>query len=532
MCGIFAAFWPYPECEISQYILNGVSYRCKHRGPDMSSTERFDLGRLTFHRLKVVDVSGRGMQPFRSSPGETAEVGVYSICNGEIYNFKGLEDKLRGEFGDKFNSKCDCEIVPHLIEHWGPVETAKRMDGVFAFVSYQPSTGLIVAGRDPFGVRSLYYDILPNGEVIFASEAKCFDRKWNPKPFPPGHIWTNGSALGLNYGQNSNGFLKYYELPGREFITDERSVIVKQLETLLYKSVSKRLMLDQPYGCFISGGVDSCSVASILNRIESTRRRTDQDRFRLKTFSIGLEGSTDLPYAEEMSNYLRSEHYQYVVTEEDFISVVPEVIKAIESSDPTTVRASTPMYLLSKYIKEYHPEVKVVFSGEGADEIFGSYRYFDNAPTDEEYHEETRRLLSELYLYDCLRADKTTGANGLELRVPFLDKTFVEYVLSIPVEYREKKQILRDAMATYLPNSIRNRPKEAFSDGVSSVDKSWHQTIRNWIKQTGKFPDLDGDDLEAAYYNSILEKMYPTLEPIPRWVPRWSQTTDSSARAL
>ena len=317
---------------------------------------------------------------------------------------------------------------------------------------------------------------------------------------------------------------QYWELPRTKcpLMTNNMN-ISSDINSILTEAVKKRLISDRPIGCFLSGGLDSSIIASILTRLLRVENK------KLKTFSVGLEGSPDIEAARIVSEYLDTDHHELIVTEDDLFNNIEPTIKQIESYDITTVRASTPMYLLSKWISE-NTDVIVLFSGEGSDELFGSYLYFKNAPDLDSFQQETHRLIQDLPYFDVLRSDRSTAGAGLEIRVPFLDKKFVNYITSLPPNYKIindntqiEKAILRDAFKDYLPDSIINRRKEAFSDGVSKEERSWYKIIQERVS-------------EEQYYKDIFNKYYPGRDNlIPYlWLPKWSGDTNNepSARVL
>jgi asparagine synthase (glutamine-hydrolysing) len=532
MCGITGFIAKDPASNLNH--LSQEANKVQHRGPDRSTTtivgaESDRKVRLDFHRLCVNGLNEESDQPLVAGDW-------YLICNGEIYNYRQLAETY------PIVSSSDCEVLAQMLACGQSVkQTAIAADGVFAFFGVNPSEKRIVVARDLFGVRGLYYGW--NDDVVgFASEMKALSICHTVKAFPP-NTWLeldySGSDMVWNWGTYWRPFqMNTY----RTLFTDEDRA-VRACQNMLRAAVRKRMMSDRlPIGCFLSGGLDSSLIAALL--VEELPQPSD-----LHTFSIGMEGSTDLSYADEVANFLGTTHHRVIVTEKEMLDAIPNALRHMETWDTTTVRAGTGMYLLSRWIAT-HSEVRVIFSGEGADELSGSYLYFRNAPTPEDYQEECLRLCRDLHRYDVLRADQSTAAAGLEVRVPFLDRDFVNIYLRIdprlrcprPVENRKiEKYLLRKAFSPCLPPSVAWRVKEAFSDGVSSQTNSWHHIIQNHVKQ--KIVDIvDNEDApvplteEARWYRQLFQSFYPGRDHvIPYyWLPKWvgSGITDPSARVL
>lgn len=530
MCGIFAYFSIIKLDDQTKKEFEFYSNKIQHRGPDM--TEKYfilnDTGMLVFHRLSIVDKSYNGMQPFYNQD-------CYSICNGEIYNHKFLENMY--DLGVK--SKSDCEVIIPLVKKLGIEEACNMLDGVFAFVMVDDNGDVIIA-RDPFGVRSMYIGTNNNGDLCVSSELKGIPVGFSVNTFSPGtySVYRKQNNKYVEVGQK-----RYYEY--KYPITNKietRDQITYNISSLLEKAVQKRLMGDRQIGCLLSGGLDSSIIAYLLCNNYQTKNR------KLKTFSVGLKGSVDLYYAKIVANYLQTDHTELIISEEDMLNGIDNNIYHIESYDITTVRASTPMMLLCKYIKN-NTDIAVIFSGEGSDEASGSYMYFHNAPDEKSFHQETERLLSELHLFDVLRADKSASAAGLEIRVPFLDKQFIKYYMSIDPSLKIpgkniEKRLLRESFENMLPSEIVWRVKEGMSDGVSSQKKSWFSIIQDYCDKKvdpenyKKYDRMDPPyppTLEALYFRNVFEKYYPGLSHvIPHyWLPKWSgNTTEPSARTL
>lgn len=527
MCGIFAYLSSTSSTVDNDDLLEYVG-KIQHRGPDMTRYEYLfeKTGLMGFHRLSINDQTEKGMQPFKVKSS-------VSICNGEIYNHEDL--KKRYECSVQSNS--DCEIIIPLINKIGIMKACKELDGVFAFVVVQENGDVIVA-RDPFGVRSLYTGINHSGDLCVASEMKSIPPDFHVKPFPPG---TYSVYRKMNDKYSESVCERYFGYHYVNTVADKRETTVQNIRYLLESAVEKRLMSDRSIGCLLSGGLDSSIIASVLCRMYQTSER------RLKTFSVGLKGSVDLQYAQKVAKYLGTDHTEVVLTEDEMVDAIKSTIYQIESYDTTTVRASTPMLLLCKYIKQ-NSDVTVIFSGEGSDEASGSYLYFHNAPDEDSFKLETERLLSELHRFDCLRCDKSTAGAGLEVRVPFLDKTFLKYYMSINPTWKQpngqiEKRLLREAFMDILPKEVAWRVKEGMSDGVSSMNRPWFEIIQERVKS--RFSKKEYDEFqedanppmtnEALYYRKIFEEYFPGRSTtIPHyWLPKWSgDTVEPSARTL
>lgn len=513
MCGIFALLSTTDYClsDLTPYI-NAI----QHRGPDHSSIVRFsDKIALAFHRLAINDLTSNGNQPFYHPDFPSMAL----ICNGEIYNHKELAEKY------KFNlkSKSDCEVVLHMYQRFGLAQTCQELDGYFAFVIADGDQ--LYAARDPIGIRSLFISERPD-KVYIASELKGLPHDTPCEQFPPGTWWSSESRV----------YTPYINMCEHAIHSQTYTEARETVRLLLEKAVEKRVtMSERPIGCLLSGGLDSSIICALVAKYSATP---------IHTFSVGFEGSTDCAYARKVAEHLHTIHHEVILTEQDMLEAIPEVIRQIESYDTTTVRASTPMYLLSKYISK-HTDIRVIFSGEGSDELSGSYLYFYNAPSEEEFYKETLRLVKDLNYFDVLRCDKSTATNGLEVRVPFLDKDFVEYYLylhpslKIPSEFQCEKYLLRDSFEEMLPKEVAWRTKEAFSDGVSGKEKSWYQVIQEYV-ETLEIPEMEYTFnppvlKESKWYRMIYNCAYPNQDHlIPYyWLPKWTgDVKDPSARIL
>jgi asparagine synthase (glutamine-hydrolysing) len=516
MCGIFASL--YSEYSVEE--LTPSIQAIQHRGPDHTEiahvTQDIILG---FHRLAINDLSPNGNQPM--SHPQHPEIKL--VCNGEIYNHKLLST----QFGFPVKSGSDCEVILHLYKRFGILETCKMLDGYFAFVLVDGEK--VYAARDVIGIRSLYMG--SRGKSIYlASELKAIhDLCDSVSQFPPGCYWD---------GEN---FTVYHHLYSETLITLPEEQAIRFLRKSLENAVEKRVeTTERPIGCLLSGGLDSSIICALVNA-----RSLKNTGKPVHTFSIGFEGSTDCHYARMVAQHLGTVHHEVIVTPQDMIEAIPEVIRMIETYDTTTVRASTPMYLLCKYIAQ-HTDIRVVFSGEGSDEVSGSYLYFHQAPNEKEFHEETLRLVRDLHYFDVLRCDKSTACNGLEVRVPFLDRNFLQFylhlnpVMKMPARYSIEKYLLRKAFEDLLPHEVTWRVKEAFSDGVSSREDSWFSIIQRHVS-TLNLKDSSRDSYlppvlkETRWYRSIYDTVYPGRERLLPyyWLPRWvGDVADPSARVL
>ena len=556
MCGIFALIDPSQKFLDNDYIKSQFM-KGQHRGPEFSIMKKFDFLTMGFHRLAINGLNKGADQPIEFN-------NIVLICNGEIYNYKSLYKLLN----IKPSTDSDCEVIIHLYLKFGLDHMLQLLDGVFSFCLLDKRNNTISFARDPFGIRPLYYGLL-NDVFIYASELKMIEGFYNSidcnsnkfiHSFPPGsYTYYNFEGKQL---MESN-VMKYYNFPFSSSISNDsiNETSLSRIEIEQYKNiflkvkkdflnaVHKRVeSSDRPIACLLSGGLDSSLVSSIVNKY-----LIDSGRPPVETFSIGLKGSVDLHYAKLAADYIGSKHTQIEITEKDFFDAIPEVIKAIESYDTTTIRASVGNYLVSKYIKE-HSDAKVIFNGDGADELMGGYLYFHKCPDDLEFDFECKRLLRNIHYFDVLRSDKTISAHGLEARTPFLDRTFVQNYLSIHPSIRNhnnklmplEKWIIRQAFLydenekLYLPEEILTRRKEAFSDGVSSQTKPWFQIIQENIPE--KYHNVPSEKYminppttpEQYYYRSIFEETYPNCSHvIPYfWMPRFIESTDSSARTL
>jgi len=558
MCGIWAYVLPNGQAmddadvSVTDRYLTEVQRKkllstVAKRGPDRSK-EFLSSGKnfhLAFHRLAIHDLSPSGDQPFTitDKDGNT----YYVICNGEIYNYK--------EIGNKYNmqlqSDSDCEVIVHLCNmYWDTPEVILQdLEGEFAFVAVrETSQGIIsiLAARDPYGVRPLYYSPHTNGSILFSSllsgimDAEYLDSTLKGSHFPPGHYYTSDMTP-----SDTLLFTQYYKLAinrnSAPSVEDDRSIVLQfdeyydNITETLIEAVKTRLASDREIGFFLSGGLDSSLVVGIATRILGLGATEGTKPAR--TFSIGMEGSPDLAYAKQVAEFLGTNHTEVRFTAEDAISVIPEVVKCLETYDITTIRASIGSYLLAKYIRE-NTDVRVIMNGDGSDEVACGYIYNYYAPSPAEAHADAERLLEEIHMYDGLRVDRTVSHHGLEARLPFLDPHYVKAYFEVPEELRVpmkgcriEKHLLRQAFAlgypNVLPNDVLFRPKEAFSNGVSAAKgKSMIAAIQECAESIGV--------TEADLYKNIFEELFPNhLHVIPRyWMPRWCEATDPSATTL
>ena len=546
MCGIFA--YLLFKNEIKTRPSKNIKENSRlifGRGPDVNKEWIFEEDEiylnLDFYRLSIMDTSSNGDQPLKHPTKD-----IWIICNGEIYNHEKL--KLENDFETSSNS--DCEIILHMYEKYGIRKTVENLDGVFSFILYDKEKKRIFAARDPIGVRPLFFAINNQDKsMAFASEMKCLTNLFDTVDiFQPGHYlemaiedntFSNIKSIEVlnNFSIKYQKF-SYYQYYYPENYKKEADALI-DIRNMFIDGVNKRLMSDRPVGCLLSGGLDSSLVSSIVSM-------SYEDKKNLHTFSIGLENSPDLDNAEIVSKYLGTTHHRVELKVEDFIAAIPEVIKTIETYDITTIRASVPNYLLAKYISE-NTDIIVILSGEGADEIFGGYLYFHYAPSEEEFQEETHRRVRLLHQFDVLRCDRTTATHGLEVRVPFLDKEFINYVLSldpalkISNNKRMEKWILRKAFEGFLPEKILWRQKDAFSDAVGytwvskikEISKN-NISLERYENRKELYPHNTPDTEEAFYYREIFEEYYPNKSHLISeiWRPKWTDITEPSATAL
>ena len=537
MCGIFCAI--KFDGKLDQQELNSCSSKIYPRGPDGQKTVIFGKNNnqimMTFARLAIMDTSSIANQPFQDKTGKV-------ICNGEIYNYQ----KLAKSYSIQMNTNCDCEIILPLVDKIGFEQMIKtELDAEFAMIYFSEKDNAIYAARDRYGVRPLYFGrnnttrtiyfsselkaLHPVAEIIFQVEPSIYYK----------------ISLNLEW-DTALSSKKYYDYDKLINVTDYLTntyYIQNKIREYFTEAVSKRLCSDRPIGFLLSGGLDSSLVVSIASKILGPEK--------IVCFSVGMDGSPDVESAKKVVSYLGIKNHHIIPFTVDIgIKNLENVISTIETYDITTIRASTPQYIMAKYISE-KTNIKVILSGEGSDEIHGSYKYMRFAPNEKEFHDETIRLLIELCYFDNLRTDRTTAAWGLEVRVPFLDHQYVEFVSTISPKLfmydkeNIEKKILRDSFRGYLPDDILYRPKEAFSDAVSTTDISWYQSIAKFADNVISDKELKNNNFlinkpqskESLYYRKIFNNFYPNRDRIlPHyWLPKFpvgNIITDPSATIL
>lgn len=491
------------------------------RGPDMSRVIDTGNGYLGFHRLAIMGLDESGMQPFSLD-------GNYLVCNGEIYGFRKIKKELESEY--TFKSESDCEILLPMYEKYG-LSMFEKLDAEFALIIYDKKTGKLIAARDPIGIRPLFYAVGKDGEMMFASEAKNLVGLADKiMPFPPGHYYADGK------------FVCYNDIAKRETpVSDDIDTVCRKIHDKLVAGIEKRLDSDAPLGFLLSGGLDSSLVCSVSSKLMGKK---------IRTFAIGMsEDAIDLKYAKEVADYIGSDHTEIIIDKDKVISSLEEVVSILGTYDITTIRASMGMYLICRAIHET-TDVRVLLTGEISDEIFG-YKYTDFAPDAEAFQSEAEKRLSELYMYDVLRADRCISANSMEARVPFGDLDFVKYVMSIPASmkmntYGKGKYLLRRAFeGDYLPENILWREKAAFSDAVghSMVDyiKEYAASLytdEEFEEKRKKYTFAAPFTKESLLYRELFEKYYPGQAEMVKdfWMPNKSwencDVDDPSARVL
>ncbi|KAG7034197.1 Asparagine synthetase [glutamine-hydrolyzing] 3 [Cucurbita argyrosperma subsp. argyrosperma] len=560
MCGILAVLSCVDSSQAKRSRIIELSRRLRHRGPDWSGLHCFENCFLAHQRLAIVDPTS-GDQPLYNE-----DKTIVVTVNGEIYNHKELREKLKGH---QFRTGSDCEVIAHLYEEYGE-EFVDMLDGMFSFVLLDTRTKTFIAARDAIGITPLYMGWGLDGSIWFASEMKALsDDCERFVSFLPGHIYSSKQG-GLRRWYNPQWYTEmvpsghYDPLVLRKAFEKARTLNLKLAAFWFLNAVTKRLMTDVPFGVLLSGGLDSSLVAAVACRHLADSEAANQWGSQLHTFCVGLKGSPDLGAAREVADYLGTRHHEFHFTVQEGIDALEEVIYHIETYDVTTIRASTPMFLMSRKIKSLG--VKMVLSGEGSDEIFGGYLYFHKAPNKKEFHEETCRKIKALHLYDCLRANKSTSAWGVEARVPFLDKEFISTAMNIDPDWkmirpdlgRIEKWVLRNAFddekEPYLPKHILYRQKEQFSDGVGY---SWIDGLKDHAEKQVTdamlmnanfiYPENTPATKEAYYYRTIFEKFFPknaARSTVPggpsvacstakavEWDAAWSKNLDPSGRA-
>lgn len=577
MCGIWCIFGNDADCPVSKLLDSANSIQ--HRGPDcfrFENVNHYANCCFGFHRLAIID-DINGMQPMRL----LGKPHIWVTYNGEIYNYK----RLGKQFKFDYQTDCDGESLIHLYDRGGIDFMASQLDGVFNFCLLDTKAKKVFIGRDTYGVRPGFkYFNQDKGLLAVCSEVKGLVgvkqhdngiSKEKIVPVLPGHVeeynlksdgkvefvrqerfhWAERfprykTSLRLDDVAAEGGAGDRASESTEELVAGS---VEAKLRRLLTEAVKKRMIGQRRIGCMLSGGLDSSLITSLVHR---SMGEMGLD-YPLQTFCIGMEGSPDLANARIVADFLGTEHHEIKFTPEEGVGALSDVIRHLETYDITTIRASVGMYLVSQYIKRNTDSI-IIFSGEGADELMQGYIYFQKAPSAEAAHEESVRLLEDLYLYDNLRADRTTAAFGLELRVPFLDHQFSSYFLSLDPElarpadaHGNEKFLIRSAfdpkdssMKPFLPAEVLWRPKEAFSDGVSSQKKSWFQILQDFIEQhvtdqeleeaLKTYPFNTPKTKESLFYRRKFEEFFPNCSHLTpyMWMPKWVQTDDPSARTL
>ena len=581
MCGIFALL---NSNHIHIDVIHDEFIKGQGRGPEFSKLDNSYMKMiLGFHRLAINGLNNESNQPLVIND-------IVLICNGEIYNYKQLYKYMSVEP----TTGSDCEVIIHLYLKYGIEQTLQMLDGVYAFILYDNRINddlqnKVYVARDPLGVRPLYYlkkpyQIEENKQFGFASELKCLVKFYNMNPnvysieqFKPGtySVFNHSNKVDSIWEaekENAVYFIPSFSHTWRmhdDMKDNYDDNIYSRISNYLNNAVTKRcLTTERPIACLLSGGLDSSLIAALVNNFYNQYNLPN----KLETYSIGLQNSEDLKYARIVADYLGTNHTEIVVTEQEMFDAIPEVIRAIESYDTTTVRASIGNYLLGKYIAA-NSQAKVIFNGDGSDELFGGYLYMNKCPDDIEFDKETRRLLQDIHLFDVLRSDKSISSHGLEPRTPFLDRSFVNFILSIPSYFRNHRnmkaindtfKIFDDEFTDYdcmekfilrysfsrskfvdhsgrqlLPSDILWRKKEAFSDGVSCKGRSLYQILQEYI---ALYMNIEEEtetyqatlETEKRYYKNIFDGAYPNSGHILPyfWMPKYTDAKDPSARTL
>ncbi|WP_455998835.1 asparagine synthase B [Phocaeicola barnesiae] len=536
MCGIAAIFKIKEQTQELRKKALEMAKKIRHRGPDWSGIYCGGSAILAHERLSIVDPQSGG-QPLYS-PDKKQILAV----NGEIYNHREIRERFKGRY--EFQTGSDCEVILALYREKG-TDFLEDLSGIFAFALYDEEKDDFLIARDPIGVIPLYIGRDKEGKIYCASELKALEGFCDSyEPFLPGHCYIGSEGVMKRW--YTRDWMKYDESLPETVSSETYQQEVTAVHDALEDAVRRQLMSDVPYGVLLSGGLDSSVISAIAKQFAAKRIETDGQKEawwpQLHSFAVGLEGSPDLAKAREVADFIGTVHHEIHYTIQEGLDAIRDVIYYIETYDVTTVRASTPMYLLARVIKSMG--IKMVLSGEGADEVFGGYLYFHKAPDARAFHEETVRKLSKLYLYDCLRANKSLSAWGVEGRVPFLDKEFLDVAMRIhpaskmcPGKTIEKK-VVREAFAHLLPESVAWRQKEQFSDGVGY---SWIDTLKQITSEAvsdeqmahaaERFPIHTPMNKEEYYYRSIFEEYFPS-ESAALSVPSVPSVACSTAEAL
>ena len=529
MCGIVGVFDLKVEAEKLRPQVLKMSKKLRHRGPDWSGIYCSNKAILAHERLSIVDPQS-GKQPLFSDDNK-----VVLAANGEIYNHQAIRKNLKNQYN--FRTQSDCEVILALYKEKG-IDFIEDLNGIFAFALYDSEHDRYVIARDQIGVIPLYMGWDIYGNFYVASELKALEGVCNKiKEFLPGHILVS----------DDKEMKKWYTRDWMEYdAVKDNSTSIEDLKEALENAVRRQLMSDVPYGVLLSGGLDSSVVSAIAKKYSAKRVETEDQMDawwpQLHSFAIGLEGSPDLAAAQKVAKHIGTVHHEIHFTLQEGMDAIRDVIYHLETYDVTTVRASTPMYLLSRYIKSMG--VKMVLSGEGADEIFGGYLYFHKAPNAQAFHEETIRKISKLHMYDCLRANKSLAAWGVEGRVPFLDKEFMDVAMRLnPADKmtghgKMEKWVVRKAFEDYLPDSVVWRQKEQFSDGVGY---GWIDSLKDFTSTAisdeqlanaaYRFPINPPKSKEEYYYRSIFAEHFPS-DSAAECVPSVPSVACSTPEAL
>lgn len=508
MCGIVCAFDLKQDSELLRPQLLNMSKKIRHRGPDWSGIYNHDNAILAHERLAIVDPAS-GKQPLFS-----ADKKLILAANGEIYNHQELKKTLITDY--EFQTASDCEIILALYKEKGTA-FLDNLNGIFAFALYDVENDSYLIARDHMGIIPLYMGWDQFGTFYIASELKALEGTCSKiELFPPGHFLSS----------TDGELTKWYTRDWTEYdAVKENETVIAEVRDALEAAVHRQLMSDVPYGVLLSGGLDSSVTSAIAKKYADKRVESGDTQAawwpQLHSFSVGLEGSPDLAAAQKVADHIGTVHHEIKFTIQEGLDAIRDVIYNLETYDITTIRASTPMYLMARVIKSMG--VKMVLSGEGADELFGGYLYFHKAPNAQEFHEETVRKLSKLHMYDCLRANKSLAAWGIEGRVPFLDKEFMDVAMRINPQdkmingERMEKWVIRKAFESYLPESVAWRQKEQFSDGVGY---SWIDTLKELVEEkvsdeqlknaAFRFPIQTPTTKEEYYYRSIFTEHFPS----------------------
>lgn len=529
MCGIVGTFGKNVGTTAMRQQILKMSKKIRHRGPDWSGVYCGKNAIMSHERLSIVDPQSGG-QPLKSADGE-----IILTVNGEIYNHQDIRNEFSGIYD--FQTGSDCEVILALYQKYG-TKFLEKLNGIFAFALYDSQKDYFLIARDPIGVIPLYIGYDSFGNLYFASELKALEGVCNTiEPFLPGHYIDSISTEPIQW--------YHRDWENYDKVKDNKTDI-QQLKTALEAAVKRQLMSDVPYGVLLSGGLDSSIISAIASKYASKRIESGDKQEawwpRLHSFAVGLKGAPDLAAAKKVAEHIGTVHHEINYTVQEGIDALRDVIYYIETYDVTTVRASTPMYLLARVIKSMG--IKMVLSGEGADEIFGGYLYFHKAPDAKAFHEETVRKIKKLHLYDCLRANKSLSAWGVEGRVPFLDKEFLDIAMRInpkdkmAKDGRIEKWVLRKAFEDILPESIVWRQKEQFSDGVGY---NWIDSLKllansqvtdEMMKNASlRFPVNPPMNKEEYLYRSIFEEHFPS-QTAAQCVPSVPSVACSTAEAL